>query len=273
MAGSGDPSNGSSTTNPTGANTPSLPAAAPAAVTAAAFPPFTFAPANPAPAGKSLLDLFPSIEGTVLLEIARHEFRPGDLYKLDLRHKDRATRQVLDVSSGIVSVRDHAPRDYPTFHSLYLPLITFFNVLAGFASTDGDAAALYQLTSSSSEYLARIVQFSQDYQWSAVLAYHFDFHYKRRREMLRGDYSGWATIDTGLQAEHLIGRERIRPSNASKGTIGGSNRTRDTEPCRNFNKGTCASPCHWNRPHKCLGCVATDHGQSACKRAAPQAQA
>ncbi|EJF57718.1 hypothetical protein DICSQDRAFT_11976, partial [Dichomitus squalens LYAD-421 SS1] len=151
----------------------------------------------------SLLDLFPSIEGSVLLEIARHEFRPGDLYKLDLRHKDRATRQVLDVSSGVVSVRDQAPRDYPTFHSLYLPLITFFNVLGGFASMGGDA-------------------FSQDYQWSAVLAYHFDFHYKRRREMLRGDYSGWATIDTSLQAEHLIGRERARPLGTPKGSAGGS---------------------------------------------------
>ncbi|TBU48271.1 hypothetical protein BD309DRAFT_950041 [Dichomitus squalens] len=256
-----------------GAAAPAPPTATPAVVTAAAFPQFVFAPANPAPAGKSLLDLFPSIEGSVLLEIARHEFRPGDLYKLDPRHKDRATRQVLDVSSGVVSVRDQAPRDYPNFHSLYLPLITFFNVLGGFASTGGDAIALYQLTSSSSEYLARMVQFSQDYQWSAVLAYHFDFHYKRRREMLRGDYSGWATIDTSLQAEHLIGRERARPSGTPKGSAGGSSRPRDTEPCRNFNKGTCASPCHWNRPHKCLGCGATDHGQSACRRANPPAQA
>ncbi|TBU48087.1 hypothetical protein BD309DRAFT_987623 [Dichomitus squalens] len=264
MAGSGDPPGGSSPTNPTVNSTttgntraaaPATPTATPAVVTAAAFPQFVFAPANPAPAGKSLLDLFPSIEGSVLLEIARHEFRPGDLYKLDPRHKDRATRQVLDVSSGVVSVRDQAPRDYPTFHSLYLPLIT----------TGGDAVALYQLTSSSSEYLARMVQFSQDYQWSAVLAYHFDFHYKRRREMLRGDYSGWATIDTSLQAEHLIGRERARPLGTPKGSAGGSSRPRDTEPCRNFNKGTCASPCHWNRPHKCLGCGATDHGQSACR--------
>ena len=211
---------------------PSIPpAAAPAVVSAAAFPQFTFAPANPVPAGTSLLDLFPSIEGSVLLEIARHEFRPGDLYKLDPRHKDRATRQVLDVSSGVVSVRDHAPRDYPAFHSLYIPLITFFNVLAGFAATGGDAMALYQLTSSSAAYLARLVQFNQDYQWSAVLAYHFDFHYKRRREMLRGDYSGWATIDTGLQAEHLIGRERTRFLSSSKTSSNSSGKARVTVFC------------------------------------------
>ncbi|KAI0779410.1 hypothetical protein C8Q74DRAFT_1175080, partial [Fomes fomentarius] len=158
----------------------------------------------------SLLDLFPTIEGSVLLEIARHDFKPGDLYKLDTRHKERASRQVLELSSGIVSVRDQAPRDYPSFNSLYIPLSTYFNVLAGFASTSGDANALYHLSASTTVYLARLAQFSQDYQWAAVVAYHFDFHYKRRRDMLRGDYSGWAMIDTGLQAEHLIGKERAR---------------------------------------------------------------
>ncbi|TBU24394.1 hypothetical protein BD311DRAFT_810040 [Dichomitus squalens] len=63
-----------------GAAAPTPPTATPAVITAAAFPQFVFAPANLAPAGKSLLDLFPSIEGSVLLEIARHKFRPGDLY-------------------------------------------------------------------------------------------------------------------------------------------------------------------------------------------------
>ncbi|KAM5541946.1 hypothetical protein V8D89_004256 [Ganoderma adspersum] len=47
-----------------------------------------------------------------------------------------------------------------------------------------------------------LVQFAQDYQWSAVIAYHFDFHYKRCRDMAQNNYSGWASIDTALQAEH-----------------------------------------------------------------------
>lgn len=141
-------------------------------------------------------------------------------------------------------------------------------MLVGFASTGGDAAALYHLSSSTAAYLARLAQFSQDYQWAAVVAYHFDFHYKRRRDMLRGDYSGWATIDTGLQAEHLIGRERARgPASAKTGATAKAAHSDSASPCRNFNKGTCkTTPCAWGRPHKCAGCGAADHGQSVCPK-------
>ncbi|KAI0770124.1 hypothetical protein C8Q74DRAFT_1202393 [Fomes fomentarius] len=246
-----------------------LPAVAtPVVVTAAAFLQFTFAPANPVALGTSLLVMFPSIDRSVLLKVAWHEFKPSDLYKLDPRHKDRAARQILDVSSGVVLVRDHAPQDYPTFHALYIPLNMFFNVLAGFVATGGDAMALYQITSSSAAYLARIIQFSQDYQWSAVLAYHFDFHYKRHHDMLRGDYSGWATIDTGLQAEHLIGRERAHHSTAAKPAHNSQAKLRNSdEVCRNFNKGFCVNPGKGGHIHKCVGCGAADHSQSTCAHA------
>ncbi|KAI0749106.1 hypothetical protein C8Q74DRAFT_1222744 [Fomes fomentarius] len=150
----------------------------------AAFPAFTFMPLSVPPAGASLLDLFPTIDSSVLLEITRHEFKPGDLYKLDTRHNEHTSRQVLELSSRVVLVRNKAPRDYPSFNSLYIPLSTYFNVLAGFASTGGDANALYHLSSSTAVYLARLAQFSQDYQWSATVAYHFGFHYTRRRNML-----------------------------------------------------------------------------------------
>ncbi|KAI0773962.1 hypothetical protein C8Q74DRAFT_1316930 [Fomes fomentarius] len=238
------------------------PATAPAApVTAAAFPAFTFVPPSAPPAGASLLDLFPMIEGSVLLEIARHEFKPGDLYKLDMRHKERTSRQVLELSSGVVSVREQAPRDYPSFNLLYIPLAR---------TSTGDVNALYHLSSSTTTYLARLAQFSQEYQWAAVVAYHFDFHYKRRHDMLRGDYSGWATINTGLQAEHLIGKDRARgPTSTKAGAASKAAHNDATSPCRNFNKGTCkTTPCAWGRQHKCSGCGATDHGQSACPKTA-----
>ncbi|KAI0788082.1 hypothetical protein C8Q74DRAFT_1216564 [Fomes fomentarius] len=57
---------------------------------AAVFPAFTFAPPLVPPADASL-HLFPTIDGWVLLEIARHEFKPGNLYKLDTRHKECAS--------------------------------------------------------------------------------------------------------------------------------------------------------------------------------------
>ncbi|KAM5541467.1 hypothetical protein V8D89_005021, partial [Ganoderma adspersum] len=254
--------------NPFGAAVPGAPGPAPTVpVNAAAFPQFTFTAAQPASPGMSLLDLFPAIEGSVLLEIAHHTFKPGDLSRLDPRYKDRTQRQILDVTGGVVSVRDQAPRDYPTFHSLYIPLITYFDVLAGFAATGGSKEALYHVTSSTSAYLARLVQFAQEYQWSAVVAYHLAFHFKRRRDMTRGDYSGWASIDTGLQAEHLIGKERSRGAPAGKSASGGPGKPRDTDTCRNFNKGNCPSPCQHGRAHKCTGCGSADHGQAACTRA------
>lgn len=147
-------------------------------VTVAAFPAFTFAPPAVAPASASLLDLFPTIDGAVLLEIARLEFKPNDLYELDTRHKERASCQVLELSSGVVLVRDQAPRDYPSFYSLYIPLNTYFNMLTGFVSTGGDTNTLYHLPSSTTGYLAWLTQFSQEYQWAAMVVYHFDFHYK-----------------------------------------------------------------------------------------------
>ncbi len=70
---------------------------------AAAFPAFTFAPPSAPPAGASLLDLFPTIDGSVLPEIVRHEFKPGDLCKLDTRHKEHASRQVLELQGGNLS--------------------------------------------------------------------------------------------------------------------------------------------------------------------------
>ena len=57
----------------------------------------------------SLLDLFPVIAGSVLLEIASHVFKLGDLLKLDPHYKDHSQQQILDVSSGIVSVHIQAP--------------------------------------------------------------------------------------------------------------------------------------------------------------------
>ncbi|PIL25945.1 hypothetical protein GSI_11699 [Ganoderma sinense ZZ0214-1] len=84
--------------------------------------------------------------------------------------------------------------------------------------------------------------------------------------MIRGDYSGWATIDTTLQAEHLIGRDRSRGAAMNKSASGGTGKPCESDICRNFNKGTCSTPCQHNRMHKCAGCSSADHGQSACTR-------
>lgn len=57
-----------------------------AAITAASFPQFVPPPEAAAVTGTSLLDQFPSVKQSVLLEIARHEFEPSDLYQLDSKY-------------------------------------------------------------------------------------------------------------------------------------------------------------------------------------------
>ncbi|KAI0666799.1 hypothetical protein C8Q78DRAFT_948421, partial [Trametes maxima] len=149
---------------------------------------------------------FPHIEAGVLLEIARHEFKPSDLSKLDSKYRDRNARSVLEFDAGVggFTLREPSAKDYPSFHSLFAPLMTYFNVLMMFAASSGSIAAVCQVANGSMAYMSQLEQFHEDYQWSAVLAYHMDFHYKRRSCMTDGDYSGWDSIDSGLQAKHLI---------------------------------------------------------------------
>ncbi|KAI0772321.1 hypothetical protein BD413DRAFT_437754, partial [Trametes elegans] len=150
--------------------------------------------------------LFPHIEASVLLEIARHEFKPSDLSKLDSKYRDRTARSVLEFDAGVggFTFRDPSAKDYPSLHSLFAPLTTYFHILTMFAASSGNIAAVCQVTSGAFAYISQLEQFNEDYQWSAVLAYHMDFHYKRRSFMADGDYSGWDLIDPGLQARHLL---------------------------------------------------------------------
>lgn len=71
-----------------GMGAPLLAVATLAVVTMAAIPQFTFVPANSITLGTSLLNMFPSINRSVLLKVTQHEFKPSNLYKLDPWHKD-----------------------------------------------------------------------------------------------------------------------------------------------------------------------------------------
>lgn len=116
----------------------------------------------------------------MLLDISRHDFEPSDLYKLDSKYRDKASRSVLDFNGRTFSLRDPSAKEYPSFHALFAPLMTYFNILAAFAATSGNSAAVYQASSGGSLYMTQLEQFTDDYQWSAVLAYHMEFHHKRR---------------------------------------------------------------------------------------------
>ncbi|TFK85468.1 hypothetical protein K466DRAFT_447233, partial [Polyporus arcularius HHB13444] len=173
-----------------------------------------------------LLDLFPSVKAKVLLEIARHEFEPSNLYKLDLKYRDKAGHLGLDFNGKTLTLQDPTTKDYPSFHSLFTPLTTYiretsimcrkhvclmyFDILVAFAATSGIATAAYHVARGSYRYLAQLETFHDKFQWSAVLHYHMEFHHERLCEMSCGDYSQWEQIDMKLQARYLVGRERTR---------------------------------------------------------------
>ncbi|KAF8972157.1 hypothetical protein BDZ97DRAFT_1901309 [Flammula alnicola] len=146
----------------------------------------------------SLFDRFPQIESSTILEIARHEFRPMDLYKLD---------------PSAIQPRAGSLRDYPTFASLFEPLLMYFSVLATYAATSGgDAGATLAIARGGYTYSAHLSKLNRRFRWPAVLQYHTAFFLNRRREMVHGDYSGWLRSDTELMNEHLFGHGRAPPT-------------------------------------------------------------
>ncbi|KAJ6592556.1 hypothetical protein B0H19DRAFT_918779, partial [Mycena capillaripes] len=120
----------------------------------------------------SLFDLFPSLEAGQLLEIARHEFRPADLYKLDSRFRDRTD---IDRSSrrrqGQIRCQGLSP-----IHSLITPLILYFRVLVAFAASSGNAEATRIISDGSARYYEHLHDLYQRYEWSAIVEYHSQYH-------------------------------------------------------------------------------------------------
>ncbi|KAJ6529934.1 hypothetical protein DFH09DRAFT_1370948 [Mycena vulgaris] len=100
-----------------------------------ALPPFVAVPQSQSKS--SLYALFPTIEAGMLLEIARHELKPVDLFKLDSRFRDKFDVERTEESKA----RTGTAKDYPSLHSLLIPLTTYFRVLQAFAALAGDTAS------------------------------------------------------------------------------------------------------------------------------------
>ncbi|KAJ7250505.1 hypothetical protein B0H12DRAFT_976874, partial [Mycena haematopus] len=150
--------------------------------------------------------LFPRVKASLLLDIARHDFEPLDLFKLDSRFRDRADKSHLDVESGSVLVKTRAGslKDYPSLHSLLTPLNVYFDILLSFAASAGDAAVTRLMGHGALAYSNLLLDLNQKYEWQAVVQYHMDFHMDRIQEMCRGDYTGWALLDSQLVSQHLV---------------------------------------------------------------------
>jgi hypothetical protein len=200
----------------------------------------------------------------MLLDIARHEFKPKDLFKLDSHFREKGDSDRSEDSKSRAGV----PKDYHSLNSLLIPLMTYFRVLENFAASAGDLEATRVIADGAAVYTAHLLELHHQYQWGAVLQYHFDFHYLRRPEMRDGDYSGWARTDAELMNRHLFGHFRNAREGANRSSSSSSSsKTRAEQVCFAFNKGECStSPCPGGRVHKCRKCGAMDHGEKNCKK-------
>jgi hypothetical protein len=222
-------------------------------------------PTNNTGAGTSLQSLFPEIEEGTLLAIGRHTIKPGLIYKLDTRLKDKPTATFLDFENGAIVHREREPsvKEYPSFLSLYNPLVLYFSVLQIAVSSSGNLPAIRQVIFSCNEYLRTLYDLYIEYEWTSVLNYHFTFHAKRLTEMARGDYSHWGEIDGALQTKFLIGHPRARLSKERPSSSTSNGADVSKQICNMFNYGKCTrAGC--KRIHKCKGCQSADHGQSTC---------
>ena len=221
-------------------------------------PPISLNPTS----GMSLDRSFPHVEPALRLAIAKHDFRPGHLYKLDATVKERPKPRTFEISDdGEFTQRDRdaSPKDYPSFRTLYDPLVVYFEILEYFIISSGNIPAIQQVVLGCSEYLRLLYQIYTRYEWSAVLQYHFMFHNRRIAEMREGDYSGWRTIDSELAALYLYSN----PKPPNRATTSSSS-TNAKQTCFAFQTGKCSTPCPQGRQHKCKNCNNTSHGRSTC---------
>ncbi|KZS91108.1 hypothetical protein SISNIDRAFT_487797 [Sistotremastrum niveocremeum HHB9708] len=140
------------------------------------------------PTLKYLWTLFPTVETKELFQVTNHELRGADFYKLS-----------SDYMEGI---------DYPTPHSLIIPLLIYFQILAAhaFASGYDEPESSHLISRYTSTYFIHLTWLIGEYEWPAVLRYHMDFYAKRRHEMASGIYSNWETVDENLFYRYVGGR-------------------------------------------------------------------
>jgi hypothetical protein len=164
------------------------------------------------PHGTSLPSLFPDIDEATLLAIGRHTFKPGHISKLDTHIKDKVMSTILDFENGTLIHREREPstKEYPTWLSLYNPLVLYFSILQVHVSSSANIPAIRQVIIGCNDYLRTLYDLYIEYDWTALLNYHFAFHARRLTDMTRGDYSRWGEIDGALQTRFLIGHPRTR---------------------------------------------------------------
>jgi len=74
---------------------------------------------------RSLASYFPDMKPMLLLAITKHEFDPGQIFKINPQLRDKPRDGHLQLSEAgilIKAKRDASPKEYPSFQSLHNPL-------------------------------------------------------------------------------------------------------------------------------------------------------
>lgn len=159
----------------------------------------------PTPAGDpaDLSALFQHVDAETLQAILNHSLPAAELYKLDTRRILEAQWHMIDLEDSTVTFRciPSAREIYQTLDSLLVPLNTYFSILCVHGLSNGQSVKLpYYFF----KYSSHLVKITQQYEWHAVLLYHFAFFARRCTEMLQGVYGGWEKIDVDLMEELLV---------------------------------------------------------------------
>ncbi|KIJ35484.1 hypothetical protein M422DRAFT_262265 [Sphaerobolus stellatus SS14] len=133
---------------------------------------------NPA-AGMSFDRMFHNVDLALRLAIAKHEFRPEQIWKLDSLAKERSKSKSFELDDdGSWTKKEKAAtsKDYPTQRSLFDPLTCYFQMVQLYILYSAGINSAGQVIFALGEYLRQLQNLAAEYKWNAVLRYHFEFH-------------------------------------------------------------------------------------------------
>ncbi|KAI0750856.1 hypothetical protein C8Q80DRAFT_1217776 [Daedaleopsis nitida] len=159
----------------------------------------------------SVASLFPHVDQDLIMAIINHQLPGAEIYKLDSRRILESTWHLVDVNMDESTISLHsapsATETYATLDSLLVPLNAYFSVLCVHGLSHGQSPLL---PCHLFRYSSHLVKIATQYEWAAVLSYHFASFSRRCKEMRKGDYSGWGRVDMDLMEEFLVPNQKQR---------------------------------------------------------------
>lgn len=151
-----------------------------------------------------LLYLFPHVDNETIAAILAHTLPAADIYKLDSRRILEAEYDLVNpaLEDSVMGPTLPVATDlYKTLDALLVPLNAYFSILTLHQLACGAPAMLpYYFF----RYSSHLVKIASQYEWPAVLVYHFAFFARRCRDMYDGEYAGWGKVDVDLMEQFLV---------------------------------------------------------------------